>query len=66
MRIYVVPVNGARIPYIDDAGHRALLPDGGASVPETGFWLRRLRDGEVKIGAPPSATPNKSAKAEKE
>lgn len=57
MRIYVVPVNGARIPYFDAAGRRAFLPPEGASVQDSGFWQRRLNDGEVVIGAPPPVHP---------
>jgi hypothetical protein len=54
MRIYVVPVNGARIPFIDVTGSRALLPAEGASVIDSTFWQRRIKDGEVAVGAPPA------------
>lgn len=32
-----------------------LLPDAGADVPETGFWLRRLACGDVVLADPPAA-----------
>lgn len=57
MRIYVVPVNGARVPFINAAGLRAVLPEEGASVEDSGFWQRRLNDGDVTIGAPARAKP---------
>jgi hypothetical protein len=62
MRIYVVPVNGARVPYIDAAGRRALLPDEGASVVDSGFWQRRLNDGDVVISAPPTVSRKRAEK----
>jgi hypothetical protein len=57
MRLYVVPSAGARIRYIDSSGNVALLPDEGASVEDSSFWQRRLRDEEVVVGAPPIAKP---------
>lgn len=32
------------IPY---EGTRELLPEAGGDVPDTGYWRRRLRDGDV-------------------
>lgn len=41
------------IPY---EGTRELLPDDGAEVPNTAYWRRRLRDGDVVlIEEPPKA-----------
>jgi Protein of unknown function (DUF2635) len=31
---------------------KQLLPDAGAEVPRDGFWLRRLRDGDVVLASP--------------
>jgi len=53
MRIYVVPAPGRRVRFWNAAGLPAVLPDEGASVEESSFWLRRLQDGDVVIGAPP-------------
>ncbi len=36
---------------------KALLPADGAEVPNTGFWLRRLRDGDVVLADAPAPTP---------
>ncbi len=35
-----------------------LLPDSGADVPETQFWNRRLRDGDVIAAEPFEAAPD--------
>jgi hypothetical protein len=34
-----------------------LLPDEGAEVPLNGFWLQRLRQGDVVEATPPPAAP---------
>lgn len=33
---------------------KTLIPDQGAEVPESSFWLRRIRDGDVTVGQPTS------------
>ncbi|MDR1946640.1 MAG: DUF2635 domain-containing protein [Desulfovibrio sp.] len=39
------------------------LPEKGAIMPRSAFWLRRMKDGDVLEG--PAATPVKPAKAAK-
>jgi hypothetical protein len=34
--------------------NRARLRDEGEDVPESGYWLRRLRDGDVVLATPPA------------
>lgn len=34
-----------------------LLPDAGAEVPDTSFWRRRLRDGDVSISSASTLSP---------
>jgi hypothetical protein len=38
---------------IRDPETNRLLPPEGAEVPENGFWMRRLRDGDVVADKPP-------------
>lgn len=40
---------------IRDADLKDLLPDDGRDVPDTDYWLRRLRDGDVVEATPSSA-----------
>lgn len=42
---------------IRDPHTRRALPDEGGDVPETSFWLRRLRDGDVIPIARAAAAP---------
>lgn len=44
----------------------ALLPNEGAEVPETHFWLRRLRDGDVVAASAPVAAKEPAAADAKE
>ena len=39
----------------------ALLPDEGADVPENGFWLTLLRDGDVVLVEPPTPSTETAA-----
>lgn len=41
---YIRPVDGLRIA---DPETGAYLPPEGAVMPRSGFWLRRLKDGDV-------------------
>lgn len=63
-QMFVVPVSGMKVK--DPASHQA-LPDGGAFVPRNQFWLRRLSDGDVTEGKPPSeSTTRTSARGSRE
>ena len=44
--MYVVPAPGLKIR---DPDLKDLLPDAGRDVPNTDYWQRRLRDGDVVI-----------------
>ncbi len=41
----------------------AVLPDAGEEVPETAYWLERLRQGDVIAATEPTATPASAAPA---
>lgn len=49
--LYVIPKRGLslRDPHLADR-----LPPEGRMVPDTLFWRRRLRDGDVFLGQPPA------------
>lgn len=49
--MFIVPAEGLSIPD-PDRGDR--LPAEGRDVPVTDYWNRRLRDGDVRITAPPA------------
>ena len=48
--MYIKPVGDL---VIRDPRSRVLLPAEGAEVPETAFWLRRLRDESVELADAP-------------
>lgn len=53
--MFVKPALSARIGALLKVRHprtKALIPETGAEVPETFFWLRRLRDGDVMLAEP--------------
>jgi Protein of unknown function (DUF2635) len=51
----IKPANPAlKIPY---EGTLLMLPDDGADVPDTQYWRRRLRDGDVVLVDAPSPPP---------
>lgn len=54
--MYVKPAAGL---VIRDPDLKDMLPEEGREVPETGYWNRRVRDGDVVIVAQ-SATKKKS------
>lgn len=58
--LYVVPAAGRRVRYFDAAGQPRVLPDEGLSVAWSGFWQRRLDEGDVVIGAPPTGAPQRA------
>lgn len=49
--MYVQPAKGLSIR---DADLLDLLPKDGREVPETDYWHRRLRDGDVVLAKPPA------------
>jgi hypothetical protein len=52
---FVKPAAGLVIPDLD---RNDVLPPEGRQVPETDFWLRRLRDGDVVLtNGPPTEAP---------
>lgn len=50
--MYVVPTPGFSIR---DPDLMDLLPDEGREVPESDYWIRRVRDCDVVIAKPPVA-----------
>ncbi len=52
--MYVTPRAGLRVV---DPDLRDFLPAEGREVPESEYWHRRDRDGDVTVGAPPATTP---------
>lgn len=44
--MYIKPNQGIKIR---DPLTRAFLPEEGTNVEESGFWLRRVRDGDVTV-----------------
>lgn len=58
--MYVKAAPGLKIR---DADLKDLLPDEGRDVPDTDYWQRRLRDGDVVKADPPS--PAHASKADK-
>lgn len=56
--MYVIPAKGLQIPDPDRRDH---LPPEGREVPETAYWLRRIRDKDVERAAP--QTTDRSAQA---
>jgi hypothetical protein len=56
--IFIKPASGLRIA---DPKTGEYLPEGGMLMPRSGFWLRRLKDGDV-IEVKQAAQAAKSAK----
>lgn len=56
--MFVKPKDGL---VVRDPATKRALPAEGAEVPETGYWMRRLRDGDVVESTPaaPAAAPVK-------
>jgi len=57
---FIKPATGLNIP---DPETGAYLPEGGMLMPRSGYWLRRLKDGdviEVKQASPPQKTAKKA------
>lgn len=47
--VFVRPAHGVRIA---DPQTGQYLPEKGLLVPRSGFWLRRLKDGDVTVAEP--------------
>lgn len=50
--MFVKPAEGRKVRNPISKQH---LPAAGAEVPESTFWIRRLRDGDVVRAEPPKA-----------
>lgn len=66
--IHVIPMPGLNVR---DPDNMTVLPPEGAEKPRTGYWLRRLQDGDVTLaGIPievePKAIPIKTKPSSKE
>lgn len=57
--MYVRPIDGRSVP---DPDRGDLLPATGREVPETQYWLRRERDGDIQRGQPDAAPAAKGGK----
>lgn len=53
--MYVTPRAGLRVV---DPDLRDFLPEEGREVPESEYWRRRERDGDVTVGPAPAITPH--------
>lgn len=49
--MYVIPKSGI---VIRDPDLKTLVPAEGREVPDTQFWQRRIRDGDVTVGKAPA------------
>lgn len=58
--IYLTPTDGM---VVRDPVTGLALPEQGAAKSPTSYWLRRLRDGDVREGTPPKAAAAPSATA---
>jgi len=58
--MYVKAAPGMKIR---DPDLKDLLPDDGRDVPDTDYWQRRLRDGDVVEANPPAEAPEPPAPA---
>jgi hypothetical protein len=66
--IYLIPKEGLTVR---DPDNRVPLPPEGAEKPRTGYWLRRLQDGDVTLAnipveIAPKAMPIKTKPSAKE
>jgi len=46
--VFVIPATGLKVADQERGGH---LPEGGAEVPQTSYWNRRIKDGDVTVAA---------------
>ena len=47
------PAEKPRPRIVRHEGRALAIPEGGAEVPNTTYWWRRLRDGDVEEATPP-------------
>lgn len=52
--MFVKPKPGLKVRDPDTKG---FLPPGGAQVPPSLYWTRRVRDGDALVSEPPSSAP---------
>lgn len=52
---FLVPADGKSVR---DPDTRTALPAAGAVKPQTQYWLRRVRDGDVTVGTAPASAPS--------
>lgn len=50
--MFVTPKPGLTVR---DPETKRPVPAEGAEVPQSGYWMRRLRDGDLVAGSPPKA-----------
>jgi Protein of unknown function (DUF2635) len=66
-KIYVIPSPGIRVPDPSvpkgTPSRQAMIPPEGKLVDESTYWIRREREGDVKITAAPSDSKTLSAGA---
>ena len=53
-KIYIFPVDGREVR---DPRTKKLIPESGAWVPRDGYWLKRMRDGDVSETQQEARTP---------
>jgi hypothetical protein len=54
------PAEAPRPRVVRHEGRALMLPATGGHVPETTYWWRRLRDGDVELATPPEAEPTQA------
>lgn len=54
-QLYVIPATPDII--VRDPQTMQPVPPEGRTVPDESYWRRRIRDGDLKEGKPPRATP---------
>ena len=61
---FIKPALGIRVP---DPATGEYLPEGGLLMPRSGYWLRRLKDGDVvEVAQSANPAPGKSGKGKQE
>lgn len=64
-RIFVKPTEQGLAWKLRDPVSKEPLPKDGGMVPDTNFWRRRIKNGDVVETAPPKATASKGASSGK-
>ncbi len=60
--MFVVPSNKAQL--VRDPISMMLIPEQGMEVPNSQYYRRRIADGSIKVGKPPSKNVKPSSKKE--